>query len=328
MSWGESFLCPFAVAYGEVPSASSAVECGRVRISDSSTAERRRIRISASLAVEGSGVIIRALSQGKLAHVVVPRPVVLAVYEDGDSEELFLDQALSAILPASYKHPAAIADSTCGMTWPPPVSDRRLVLDSARVRKTPRSALLAAAQKRALEELQRKRETTQRRRHERKEAAAAARREVEAARQAAKARRAAAVKRKRRAHAAATKRRREARAAAARAAAAKAAKKRKRRHRTANPKPLILARDGDLALRVNHALYNSNGLREDECGSASTELAEGGANAVAWRPSQFGWDAEASRSGLEGGSSRTSEKQEDRAGDAAWAAAPAPSCPS
>ena len=68
---------------------------------------------------------------GVVGKRVPGRPVVVADYDDGDSEELYLDQAIAALMPKGTppSHPYTQEEaSKYGYTWPPPtVSTRYLV---------------------------------------------------------------------------------------------------------------------------------------------------------------------------------------------------------
>eukprot|EP00039_Didymoeca_costata_P013910 m.218001 g.218001 ORF g.218001 m.218001 type:complete len:749 (+) comp15897_c0_seq4:426-2672(+) len=71
------------------------------------------------------------------------RAVVEVEYEDGDLEELYLDQMLEALMPEGTLPPSGPKDPDAakwGFVWPPPTTSHRFVYDAPRQRKLSESA--------------------------------------------------------------------------------------------------------------------------------------------------------------------------------------------
>lgn len=89
------------------------------------------------------------LYTGKLMSADSVRAVATAVYEDGDHEELFLDQAQAALRPQGWtpmhlfdpeEVAAGATDTRHGYTWPPPSLSRNLVVYEPRARRPTESS--------------------------------------------------------------------------------------------------------------------------------------------------------------------------------------------
>eukprot|EP00038_Savillea_parva_P028924 m.67783 g.67783 ORF g.67783 m.67783 type:complete len:1010 (+) comp8468_c0_seq2:201-3230(+) len=129
---------------------------------------------------------------GMVKRKVPTRPVVEVEYEDGDGEELYLDQLLDALMPlgtlpnVGEKDPAA---TKYGYVWPPPTTSTRLLVSRPRQRKPSVHALnmqrLAEQQQQmALDAIRLKAERARQREEERaKRKAAAAAMDAEKQRQ-------------------------------------------------------------------------------------------------------------------------------------------------
>lgn len=103
---------------------------------------------------EGYGTFL-----GMVKRRVPTRPVVEVNYEDGDEEELYLDQVMLVLMPEGTLPPAAAQDPNAtkyGYVWPPPTTSHRLVCTGDRARKPSAAAmqreLLAAARQWEIEE--------------------------------------------------------------------------------------------------------------------------------------------------------------------------------
>lgn len=119
---------------------------------------------------------------GKVVRKVPERPVVEISYEDGDHEELYLDQLFDALmpldtLPINREKPPDVNDKY-GFIWPPPTTSTRLLVSNERKRKPSEYALRQEAMKlqkiRELEEAkEQKNRAREERERKRKEKAAA-----------------------------------------------------------------------------------------------------------------------------------------------------------
>eukprot|EP00040_Diaphanoeca_grandis_P022735 m.122749 g.122749 ORF g.122749 m.122749 type:complete len:464 (-) comp28940_c3_seq1:60-1451(-) len=76
---------------------------------------------------------------GKITRKVDERPVVEISYEDGDGEELYLDQMLEALMPLDTlpirENRDPDSNDKYGFVWPPPTTSARLLINTARERK-------------------------------------------------------------------------------------------------------------------------------------------------------------------------------------------------
>eukprot|EP00045_Choanoeca_perplexa_P014204 m.165793 g.165793 ORF g.165793 m.165793 type:complete len:768 (+) comp16605_c0_seq2:52-2355(+) len=86
------------------------------------------------------------LYTARLMEVDGKRPVCVIQYEDGDTEEMHLDQIQRLLMPQSWRPPAledaaAITNSRYGLTWPPPTASSKMVVQGKRQRKPSERAL-------------------------------------------------------------------------------------------------------------------------------------------------------------------------------------------
>ena len=82
----------------------------------------------------------------RIMEVDADRPVVVIQYEDGDTEEMHLDQIQRLIMPPSWRPPVledapSITNSRYGLTWPPPTASHKMVVQGKRQRKPSERAL-------------------------------------------------------------------------------------------------------------------------------------------------------------------------------------------
>ncbi|EGD72899.1 hypothetical protein PTSG_04628 [Salpingoeca rosetta] len=82
---------------------------------------------------------------GKITSIDADNATAAVVYEDGATEEIFLDQIQRALLPASYRpaHATEVLPGVeqYGCTWPPPSVSHKLILNEPRRRKPSNLAL-------------------------------------------------------------------------------------------------------------------------------------------------------------------------------------------